>query len=61
MALSYTDQTIYRALRASDEFFTHRDLMNAGVHTTGVRWSPITELVREALQVFEQEHEGDQG
>jgi hypothetical protein len=37
---------LYDAIRKADEFFAHRDRMNAAVHLGEARYSPLTTLVR---------------
>jgi hypothetical protein len=43
---------ILEALEKSDRFFTMRDGMNSAIHCEMVRLSPITKLVKEAIQRF---------
>jgi len=39
---------VQKALEQAVQFFEHRDRMNAVVHLGEDRWSPITDLVRDA-------------
>lgn len=41
-------EAIALALDASEQYFRQRDRMNAIVHLTPVRYSPVTELVQQA-------------
>ena len=41
---------ILETLEKSDRFFTSRDVMNSAVHCELPRLSPITNLVKEAIQ-----------
>lgn len=43
-------ELVMRALNASKEFFEARDRMNAKVHLDEPRYSPITVLVKAALE-----------
>ena len=38
-----------KALTAGLRYFERRDLMNSTVHLDEVKWSPITDLLREAV------------
>lgn len=40
---------VVRALEASDQYFAHRDQMNAAVHLAPTRYSPATALVQQGL------------
>lgn len=42
------------ALQVCDEFFTARDEMNSRVHLSSPRWSAITQLVKDTLELPEQ-------
>jgi hypothetical protein len=44
-------ELISKALAAAAGYFVERDRMNALVHLSEVRWSPITDLVTEAAAV----------
>jgi len=44
--------TVLRALKLAAEYFISRDQMNARIHCQETRLSPITELVRDALNMF---------
>jgi len=43
---------ILEALEKADRFFTSRDVMNSAVHCELPRLSPITKLVKEAIERF---------
>jgi len=43
---------VARALRASLDHLEHRDRMNAVIHLGDVRWSPLTDLVREGVESY---------
>lgn len=44
------ESIVDRALKEAFEFFVHRDKMNARVHLSEIRWSPITDLVSQGIQ-----------
>ena len=44
-------RAIRTALDEAVRFFTNRDEMNAAVHCSEVRWSPVTELVVSAQRL----------
>lgn len=46
---------ILAALEESEKFFTARDEMNAAVHRSEPRWSPITVLVETVASRFRNE------
>lgn len=43
-------EAVVRALEAAEHMAAHRDHSNAAIHLAEVRYSPITELLREALE-----------
>ena len=45
--ITLVQHTLYEAV----QFFEARDWMNARIHCSEVRWSPITEKAQEALKV----------
>jgi hypothetical protein len=45
-------KTVFKALKLAAEYFISRDQMNARIHCQETRLSPITELVRDALNMF---------
>lgn len=46
-------ETVRRALAGAREMMTRRDEMNAAVHLAPVRYSPVTEVVVEALAALD--------
>lgn len=44
-------RTVERALDEAEKMMTHRDRSNAAVHVAPVRYSPLTELVRQAREL----------
>ena len=44
---------IREALTWSHTYFSERDLMNSAVHCAEVKWSPITELVSQAIRLID--------
>jgi hypothetical protein len=53
----HTKNAVRVALRKSLVFFENRDKMNSVIHLAEVRWSPITELVRSAIDELELDDE----